>query len=335
MKSYPSICVPVFLLTSISAVLAAPMGTPLPPPPKISVKAITNEAAVEKYGRVLEAWYKNAWSGTVAAPTVKEATTLGERYCTAIDALRKRVQASGDLDGVLACKKEAAAVTEGSGTAPLDPKAPQELRSLRGKYEVSLQAILSKKANQTEELKHRLLATMKSMEADLTRAGKTDLAILLRARSEQMVKEGVAAQSVFFLAESWKNATPEGTAVGSPDSHEMALDANDHRGQGQLTFPTSLSKLDRGSIEGIWLRITASSNPYAGSSSPVHIWQGKKLVGQHQGLGRHWSPRIPLDLDVLSLEKSIVLDLRMAGNDGAMFWSPKSGTPPKLEIQYK
>ena len=152
-------------------------------------------AAVTNYGR--------EFAKDVArfrADYAAETNRIPVKYMRDLEALRAKFQEAGDLDGLLAVKKEIEryrkAKTEEADpfeavpemTADVIVQTPAELGNLQRQYVSRFSEAASTLKNNISERGEKYRAQIKSMQTALTKAGKIDEAIAVRNESERVAK---------------------------------------------------------------------------------------------------------------------------------------------------
>ena len=152
-------------------------------------------AAVTNYGR--------EFAKDVArfrADYAAETNRIPAKYIRDLEALRAKFQEAGDLDGLLAVKKELEryrkAKTEEADpfeavpemTADVIVQTPTELGNLQRQYISRFSEAAATLKNNISERGEKYRAQIKSMQTALTKAGKIDEAIAVRNESERVAK---------------------------------------------------------------------------------------------------------------------------------------------------
>jgi hypothetical protein len=122
------------------------------------------------------------------------------KYKRDLEALQAKFQKAGDLDGLLAVKKEIDRYQKAMA-GELDPfetvpemtanvivTSPQELRKLQEQYVASFTEAATTLKTNISERGEKYRAQIKSMQTALTRAGKIDEAIAVRNESDRVAK---------------------------------------------------------------------------------------------------------------------------------------------------
>ncbi len=152
-------------------------------------------AAVVNYGRE----FAKDVAGFGAAYV---ATTNGipGKYKRDLEALQATFQKAGDLDGLLAVKKEIERYRNAKAedadpfeavpemTADVIVATPQELRKLQEQYVASFTEASTALKNNISERGEKYRSQIKAMQTALTRAGKIDEAIAVRNESDRVAK---------------------------------------------------------------------------------------------------------------------------------------------------
>ncbi len=172
-----------------------------------------------------------------------ETNRIPAKYIRDLEALRAKFQEAGDLDGLLAVKKEIEryrkAKTEEADpfeavpemTADVIVQTPAELGNLQKQYISRFSEAAAALKNNISERGEKYRAQIKSMQTALTKAGKIDEAIAVRNESERVAKileSGDIAELLGPVA-----STP--TAATSPSASQPPRRANGKTAQSSAT----------------------------------------------------------------------------------------------------
>ena len=152
-------------------------------------------AAVANYGREFAKDVAGFRAEYIAATN-----GIPMKYRRDLEALQAKFQKAGDLDGLLAVKKEIDRYQKAMAgeldpfetvpemTADVIVTAPQELRKLQEQYVASFTEASTALKNSISERGEKYRSQIKSMQTALTRAGKIDEAIAVRNESDRVAK---------------------------------------------------------------------------------------------------------------------------------------------------
>ena len=205
-------------------------------------------AAVTNYGR--------EFAKDVArfrADYAAETNRIPVKYMRDLEALRAKFQEAGDLDGLLAVKKEIEryrkAKTEEADpfeavpemTADVIVQTPAELGNLQRQYIARFSEAAATLKSNISERGEKYRAQIKSMQTALTKAGKIDEAIAVRNESERVAKileSGDIAELLGPVASMPAAATP---SASQPSQRPNGKTAQSSATKWQLfgTYPFS------------------------------------------------------------------------------------------------
>ncbi len=162
----------------------------------------------------LEAAFRARFESDAQKPYLASVAALNQSYlANGLTRARAAAQVKGSLAEVTALEDEKAAIerNEGVPATDVDP-TPEALKSLRATYRAAMNKYTAERARSGAQIYDLYLASLKTYEAELTRADKIDEAKKVRA-----VSEDVAAQKTELMrpAEDSSKATVV-TAPASP-----------------------------------------------------------------------------------------------------------------------
>ena len=205
-------------------------------------------AAVTNYGR--------EFAKDVArfrADYAAETNRIPVKYMRDLEALRAKFQEAGDLDGLLAVKKEIEryrkAKTEEADpfeavpemTADVIVQTPAELGNLQRQYVSRFSEAAATLKSNISERGEKYRAQIKSMQTALTKAGKIDEAIAVRNESERVAKileSGDIAELLGPVASMPTAATPAASQPSRRD-HGKTVQSSATKWQLLGTYPFS------------------------------------------------------------------------------------------------
>ncbi len=150
---------------------------------------------------------------------------LPAQYANDIKTLHDRYQQNGDLDGVLATAREQKRYQEAMAaerdpfelTPEMPPEAivakPQELRQLQEQYVSRFKDAATVRTRDIKELAGKYVKSLQKVQSELTRAGRIDEAVVIKAESE-CLQQGMEDGSMMQLVEKMATELPK-TASGS------------------------------------------------------------------------------------------------------------------------
>lgn len=148
----------------------------------------------------------------------KDLTELPPKYLKAVDAVQLDAQSKGDLQGVVAAKKESTQFALSNTVPPEDETdlAPA-IKTLRGRYRQQAQQFAAKRDKDIVILVQQYCGRLAVLEKQLTIDGKIDAALGVRAEAER-VKTSKEAQAAIIAtySEPAGSANPDGTAAATP-----------------------------------------------------------------------------------------------------------------------
>lgn len=117
-----------------------------------------------------------------------------QRYATAIEPVKKAIQASGDLEGFVAADREMDTAVNGN-LAEIDEAKPlpEKLRSIRDVAEKEIAAIFDSQNVEIEELHAKYVIALESLKRSLTKAGNFETAMAVAKEIERISNQTVAA----------------------------------------------------------------------------------------------------------------------------------------------
>lgn len=143
-------------------------------------------------------------------PINDKISTLGKSYLADLDALAAKLQAEGDLDGVVKVREEKANFEK---TGELDTDEDYPFPEAREKYAMAAGKIVEEKAEKTDELNEIYLRELVRLQEELTKAGKIDEALKAKAIAVSLSSESVPATT----APATPSSTPWTVPAETPD----------------------------------------------------------------------------------------------------------------------
>jgi len=206
-----------------------------------------------------------------------------DRCISALKSERTRLQKSGDLDGWTAFNKEVErfeldrAITDAAMTA-----GPASLRSILKQCEAKRKSYAVERNKKVVALSQKYTANLSAYQEKLTRAGKMDEAIAVKAEVER-VKQSKAVVSARFVLDMEK-ATPPSTAVVRPGA-TPAESASDEGAKGVVKkggntiYPSGAQPPRDKNL--VLKRTTLNRTPHMslGGSVNVSAWEASQRSG--------------------------------------------------------
>ena len=123
---------------------------------------------------------------TVETEALLKQGELTNKYVAALDALEKRFETAGDIDGIVHLREERAAIQkDGRSTGHAD----KPLAELRGRYRAAGRVISGDLAMARKKLDTALAQKVKDEVIALTKEGKVDEALALRKDGDELIRE--------------------------------------------------------------------------------------------------------------------------------------------------
>lgn len=133
--------------------------------------------------------YTDTWR-QIESRKAERLSTLKQQYLDALDKAVEAAMKKGDLDGVLAAKAEKDRIlTDSPVLQPAAGSTPPSLRNLLDSYEHSHDRIAKEQDQQLRALNERYVATLTTQERALTRQGRLDEALAVRAEKERVMDD--------------------------------------------------------------------------------------------------------------------------------------------------
>jgi len=197
-----------------------------------------------------------------------ESAQLPAKYLKAVEAIQFDSQAKGDLQGVVAAKRESAQFALASDLPAEDgTELAPALKTIRAKYRQQVQQLAAKRDKEIVTLVQQYAARLSTMEKQLTKDGKIDEALAVHGEVER-VKSSKEAQAAIIATYTEPAASAVPVASSPPQNELTALLAagavpdvtftdNDVRQKAEV-----LNHLvDALSDKGVKLRLNANSIP--------------------------------------------------------------------------
>lgn len=116
----------------------------------------------------------------------KEKEALLQQYAAAVTQVQEKIQAAGDLDGVVATRTEIDAAKAGELHDYGDAAVPGSLTGVRKVAEEALEKILSSRNVEIEALDLKYIEALKNVQTSLTKAGKLEEAVAVLEEIERI-----------------------------------------------------------------------------------------------------------------------------------------------------
>ncbi len=226
---------------------------------------------------------------TLETESLFKQAELANKYVAALDALEKRIAATGDLDAVMHVREEKGAVQK-DGTTTSHQDKP--LVELRGKYDAASKAISDERSAARGRIAAELARKIKDQEAALTKAGSVDAAIALRKDGEALLLElsaGGSSDLVEASADPRETSGPDLAplkAITIPDDKPPLKDAPfsiKGRWLENMTVPVMKQRVSGWTILGdrggpkAWITVVVP---------PGTVWSGSQGAGFELSAGK-------------------------------------------------